>query len=247
MSEETPSEIAEWVAEQNEAARLDRQRQQIAEAAKLTSLPAGVGDPQLHFLREEVRVLREEVRRLEAEKRRRVYYQDIVYAVCNELDKIRVNDVEGLYRVPGGAVVCGTIEEPSHAVQDDMSKIVKTILHLQSENARLASAIRKHRDQRGDDRCWQDDHEMYAVLPEGFTPPATDTAVELENCKRYIECRHGGTEYVSPQRRIEELEAENASLRAEDAKLHGEISVLTAKLEREYQRWRGGGIGLDDN
>lgn len=28
----------------------------------------------------------------------------------------------------------------------------------------LESAIRKHRDQRGDDRCWLDDEELYKTL-----------------------------------------------------------------------------------
>jgi hypothetical protein len=76
-----------------------------------------------------------------------------------------------------------------------------------------ADAIRQHRDERGDDRCWQDDEKLYAALPEGYVPPARDTAVELGNCQRYIECRHNpATVYVSPQRRIEELEAALAPL-----------------------------------
>jgi hypothetical protein len=70
----------------------------------------------------------------------------------------------------------------------------------------LLAAIRKHRDQRGDDRCWRDDEELYRVLPEGYTPPARDSAVELENCKRFIACRQSpSTEYVSPEREIERL------------------------------------------
>lgn len=71
----------------------------------------------------------------------------------------------------------------------------------------LEAAIRRHRDQRGDDRCWLDDEELYRALPEGFTPPQRDTAVELDLCKKFIQCRHNpATEYVSPQRRIEALE-----------------------------------------
>lgn len=77
-----------------------------------------------------------------------------------------------------------------------------------NEIERLRTAIRKHRDYRGDDRCFQDDAELYAVLPEGDTRPACDTAVTIENCHRYIRCRQQGREYVSPQRRIEELEGE---------------------------------------
>lgn len=78
---------------------------------------------------------------------------------------------------------------------------------------RLLAAIRKHMNTPGDDRCFQDDHELYSSLPEGDTRPAREVAVTIENCQRYIACRQGGREYVSPQRRIEELEAEVADLR----------------------------------
>jgi hypothetical protein len=81
--------------------------------------------------------------------------------------------------------------------------------------AHLEGAVRRHRDQRGDDRCWMDDEELYRALPEGYTPPARDSAVELKLCEQYIACRHNpATQYVSPQRRIEELEAELARLKA---------------------------------
>lgn len=72
----------------------------------------------------------------------------------------------------------------------------------------LENAIRAHRDARGDDRCWMDDEELYKVLPEGYTPPMRDSAVELDLCRRFIQSRqHPATIYVPPQRRIEELEA----------------------------------------
>jgi hypothetical protein len=86
---------------------------------------------------------------------------------------------------------------------------VERLKGLEIEIERLRAAIRAHRDARGDDRCWQDDETLYAVLPEGYTPPARDTAVELEHCKRYIASRqHPQTEYVSPEREIERLRAE---------------------------------------
>ncbi len=77
------------------------------------------------------------------------------------------------------------------------------------------AAIRKHMNMPGDDRCFQDDHDLYMVLPEGDTRPAREVAVTLENCQRYITCRQGGREYVSPQRKIEELTNAVASLRSE--------------------------------
>jgi hypothetical protein len=75
---------------------------------------------------------------------------------------------------------------------------------------RAIAAIRWHYQQwiSGDDKCWQDNEELYSLLPEGYNPPARDTLVMLENCVKYVaSCHRPGTEYVSPQRRIEELEA----------------------------------------
>lgn len=80
------------------------------------------------------------------------------------------------------------------------------LLKRDREIDRLRAAIRAHRDQRGDDRCWQDDETLYAVLPEGYTAPTREVAVELEHCQRYLECRRNpATEYISPQREIERL------------------------------------------
>lgn len=80
--------------------------------------------------------------------------------------------------------------------------------------AKYEAAIRDVRDQRGDDRCWKDLEKLYSLLPEGYVPPARDESVEIENCIRYIRsCHDPRTTYVSPQRRIEELEAELKQLR----------------------------------
>lgn len=79
------------------------------------------------------------------------------------------------------------------------------------EIERLRNAIRAHRDQRGDDRCYLDDDVLYAVLPEGRGLADTrlhDPAVMLANCRRYIAHRHDpSVPYISPQRHIESVEA----------------------------------------
>lgn len=98
---------------------------------------------------------------------------------------------------------------------------------LIAEVKRLSSAIRSHRDQRGDDRCWMDDEKLYAALPEGYTPPPRDSTVELRNCERYIASRHNpGTEYVSPEREIEQLKSENAKLRRELTDVFHRLSLI---------------------
>ncbi len=94
---------------------------------------------------------------------------------------------------------------------------------LEAEIERLRAGIRKHMNTRGDDRCYQDDHDLYLLLPEGDTRPVREVAVTLENCQRYIECRQQGREYVSPQRRIEELEKQIHALEAENHLLREEL------------------------
>lgn len=124
----------------------------------------------------------------------------------------------------------------TQAAQEHRSDFANAILAALDDLAADESAIRQHRDERGDDRCHADDGRLYAVLPEGDTRPATETAVTLENCAKFIECRQTGREYVSPQRRIEELEARAAAAEAsnrEYQKLLRDIGERTAFEEQE--------------
>lgn len=78
----------------------------------------------------------------------------------------------------------------------------------------IYNIIRKIRDQKGDDKCWMDYEELFKSLPEGYEAPVRDIAIELENCKWFLECaRNPKTTYVSPQRRIEELEKQVEDLK----------------------------------
>lgn len=52
------------------------------------------------------------------EKRRRIYYQNIVYHVCNSLDRIF-----GKRTTRGEWIVCGTIDEPTGQVEAAMQII----------------------------------------------------------------------------------------------------------------------------
>ncbi len=68
-----------------------------------------------------------------------------------------------------------------------MSDAVEDLLGRVRE---LEEGIRKHRDAKGDDRCWLDDSELYKLLgdtPADFALPPRD--VMLENCRRYIDVR----------------------------------------------------------
>ncbi len=62
---------------------------------------------------------------------------------------------------------------------------------LKEEIIRLRNAIRKHRDEKGHDRCWLDDNELYMVLPE---QKSADTKLPnwrefSEECRKYWEKR----------------------------------------------------------
>lgn len=70
---------------------------------------------------------------------------------------------------------------------------------------RLFDQIRKVRDNFGDDKCWKDWNALFAMLPEGYTPPQQDISIQLEDCKRYLTCQSEGTEYMPPPRWIKGL------------------------------------------
>lgn len=71
---------------------------------------------------------------------------------------------------------------------------IKAITWALGEVDRYEAAIRKHRDQRLDDRCWMDDIELYEALPEGADPKFVDLrqlpeAEMLANCAQFVKCR----------------------------------------------------------
>ncbi len=78
-----------------------------------------------------IKQLQTEVGRLQREKDARIYYQEIVYAVCNSIDKIKGRPA---YLVRG--IACGTLETPTTEVQDAMLVLEAEFGRLQDlENA----------------------------------------------------------------------------------------------------------------
>ena len=63
--------------------------------------------------------LADKIENLGKEKSRRIYYQDIVYYVCNILDKFREEKI-----------VCGTVDSPSYEVQNMMDTILEKLSPL---------------------------------------------------------------------------------------------------------------------
>ena len=67
-------------------------------------------------------------------------------------------------------------------------------VELHEELERLRAAIRKHRAQKADDRCVEDDDELYAALGDGILCDRRvgDKEAMLRNCARFIERRTTG-------------------------------------------------------
>lgn len=95
------------------------------------------------------------------------------------------------------------------------SALVSALAAEKERSAELQAAIRKHRDQKMDDRCWRDDHELYAVLGEGVPDTALPPRdIFLGNCERYWECRKSNVAYEHPQALLEREKERSAALEA---------------------------------
>lgn len=79
-----------------------------------------------------------------------------------------------------------------------MDKDLKTMngAQLAEEVARLRAGIRKHRDERGDNRCWLDDERLYALLPDKkkAITKLPSKEVFLKSCERFWRTRQGSTD-----------------------------------------------------
>lgn len=127
--------------------------------------------------------LRSEVARLESlvaspdkraeldEKQRRIYYQDIVYAVCKQLDRIYGLDIS-----KGTGVCCGTLESPSTEVQQYMHLLAEDYAKPDPQADSLVTQCKAEFQITGDDvghRC------IYRAGHAG--PHRTHTGTEWEN------------------------------------------------------------------
>lgn len=67
--------------------------------------------------------------------------------------------------------------------------MLKDMSAIYDELVALRAGIRKHRAARGHDRCWENDLELYKLLPE--TPPQSPQLPPkpefLAACERYFE------------------------------------------------------------
>lgn len=77
---------------------------------------------------------------------------------------------------------------------EEFDELRDSIIRMDAHVRRLEEAIRKHRDQRGDNRCWLDDVELYRSLRDELSEYAVDTELPpkcdfLMSCSRYWDQR----------------------------------------------------------
>jgi hypothetical protein len=100
---------------------------------------------------------------------------------------------------PEDAVACLFHAPMFNSIQAQLSEARQAL-------ADLAAAIRLHREQRSDDRCWEDDTRLYAALGDGNLGDnhVGDKDAMLANCRRFIENRCAGGKWPT----YAELEAD---------------------------------------
>jgi HEPN domain-containing protein len=120
----------------------------------------------------------------------------------------------------------------------DVDALVLTTRTLREERDRLRAAIAKHRSQKADDRCIEDDDELYAALGDGVKCDRRvgDKAAMLANCKRFIERRCEGGHWPS----YAEVEAERDEAREGIRAAHKVLDEFGVKREDEVDE--GGGV-----
>ncbi len=132
---------------------------------------------------------------------------------------------------PGPLVSLARAECKHAEALAEMSEAVWRAINLRQDRIRqLETAIRTHRDLKGDDRCYLDDATLYEVLgeevPQCTLPPKCEF---LESCGRYWEQRQSHVALPSPnemtiaqlQARVRELEERLAECEAD--KLHYQV------------------------
>lgn len=112
---------------------------------------------------------------------------------------------------------------------------------------KLESAIRTHRDQEGDDRCWLDDRALYhsitepdgsQAVPDLALPPKCEF---LESCSRYWERRqspadkHFGFTALPGGMTIAELEAHVAELKLMATNFHEVNQDLHGRINQQWE------------
>lgn len=111
----------------------------------------------------------------------------------------------------------------------------KNIEQLRAEVARIKAAIREHKDQLSDSRCWLDDSKLYSALDDrGYDSSLPAKCEFLESCSRFWEQRQTPE---AKDRRAGEMTI--AQLQAEVERLRERAERAEADLKRlqEHSGW----------
>ena len=79
-----------------------------------------------------------------------------------------------------------------------MAESYVLMVSLRHQISLMRERIRWHRDQKGDDRCWLDDYEVWALLPDSPPEPRTPPTFEegMRRCREFWTYRRA--EYPDP-------------------------------------------------
>lgn len=141
---------------------------------------------------------------------------DRTFALKSVVEWQNDDDWKLLLNLPWSAGVVDDVEWlRGYSQRSEQRYLAERSLRLAAERraADLVTAVRRHRDERGDDRCWMDDERLYdEALPEGCGSRA-DRRLHcpgemLQHCRQFIISRQpGGEPYVSPQRDLDRFRA----------------------------------------
>lgn len=105
----------------------------------------------------------------------------------------------------------------------------------------LEDAIREHRDQKGDDRCWLDDRKLYRVIGDDADlslPPKHDF---LKSCERYWEQRQSlNDKFALEHPTIGQLNRRIATLTTQRDAL-----LAACQLDEAYRWYSAGGSEVE--
>ena len=110
-------------------------------------------------------------------------------------------------------------------------------------------AIRRHRDAKGDDRCWLDDYFVWALIPGSFPVPTEVPPMEeaMDMCRAYYKLRRAETADAQPANAVTDPAKWDADLETmDDAQLQAELTRLHAAV-RQHRDNACKPLTLDDD
>lgn len=130
---------------------------------------------------------------------------------CDHLATLRDKFVEEIEAVITQEGVTTIRMREGGGPEDLAGSLALTVARLKHDRDKLFTAIKKHHEQKADDRCFLDDNDLYEAA--GLEPADVrvgDKDAMLKNCERFLKnrCQSGG-----PWKSYSELEAEIASLK----------------------------------